>query len=43
MNKNLKGFAQILILIILALVVVGALGYYSWQKGLIKIEHFQYL
>ena len=41
MNKNLKGFAQILILIILALVVVGALGYYSWQKGLIKITTTQ--
>ncbi|OGM19912.1 hypothetical protein A2714_04210 [Candidatus Woesebacteria bacterium RIFCSPHIGHO2_01_FULL_38_9] len=37
MNKNSKGIAHLSILIVLALVVVGGIGYYAYKNGQIKI------
>ena len=36
MNKKSKGFIELSIIILLVLVIVGGLLYFSWQKGMIK-------
>ncbi len=36
MDKNLKGFATLLVILVFALITIIGIGYYSWQKGLIK-------
>ena len=36
MNKFSKGFAHIFLLLVIVLIGIGGLFYYSWQKGLIK-------
>ena len=43
MNKNQKGFVHIFILIILALIVVGGIGYYAYKNGQIKVIFTQNL
>jgi len=35
-NKKSKGFIELSIIILLVLVIVGGLLYFSWQKGMIK-------
>jgi len=37
MNKNSKRFVHIFVLIILALVVIGGIGYYAYKNGQVKI------
>ena len=36
MNKNSKGIVHLFLLIVIVLIGIGGLLYYSWQKGLIK-------
>ncbi len=37
MNINSKGFAHLFLLIVLALVVVGGIGYYTYKNGQIRL------
>lgn len=41
MNRNSKGFSEIIIIIIFSLVVVGGIGYYSYKNGQIKLNPSQ--
>lgn len=36
MNKNSKGITSLFVIIILALAIVGGLGYYAFKKGQIR-------
>ncbi|KKR30382.1 hypothetical protein A2715_01075 [Candidatus Woesebacteria bacterium RIFCSPHIGHO2_01_FULL_39_32] len=38
MNKNSKGFAHFFLVVVIVVIGIGGLLYYSWQRGLIKTK-----
>ena len=41
MNTNFKGFAHFLLVLLLAFIVVGGIGYYAYKNGQVKLISFQ--